>query len=97
MRVRVRNTGTRRGREVCQVYASRPDSALRRPPRWLVGFAAVEADPGQEVTAEATVPARSLAHWDVESRSWAVEPGTYLLSAGRSSRDLRQSTTVLNP
>jgi beta-glucosidase len=97
MRVRVRNTGTRRGREVCQVYASRPDGALQRPPRWLVGFAAVEADPGQEVTAEATVSARSLAHWDVGSHSWAVEPGTYLLSAGRSSRDLRQSTTVLNP
>ena len=29
--VRVRNTGTRPGREVVQVYASRPDSAVERP------------------------------------------------------------------
>ena len=97
VRVRVRNTGTRRGREVCQVYASRPDSALQRPRRWLVGFAALEAHPGQEVTAEATVSARSLAHWDVESHRWALEPGTYRLSAGRSSRDLRQSTEITLP
>ena len=62
VQVRVRNTGTGWGREVCQVYASRPDSAVQRPPRLLVGFAAVGADPGQEVTAEATVSARSLAH-----------------------------------
>ena len=37
-RVRLCNTGTRRGREVVQVYASRPDSAIERPPRWLVGL-----------------------------------------------------------
>jgi beta-glucosidase len=97
VRVRVRNTGSRRGREVCQVYASMPDSAVQRPLRWLAGFAAVEADPGQEVTAEATVSARSLAHWDVGSHRWVVEPGTYLLSAGRSSRDLRRSTEIALP
>jgi beta-glucosidase len=97
VRVRVRNTGTRRGREVVQVYASKPDGAVQQPRRWLAGFATVEADPGQEVTAEATVSARSLAHWDVESHRWTVESGTYRLSAGRSSRDLRQSTEIALP
>src|SRR5215207_215935 len=95
VRVRVRNTGNQRGREVCQVYASRPDGAVQRPPRWLVCSATVEADPGQEGTAEAAVSARSLAHWDVESHRWAVERGTYRLSAGRSSRDLRQSIEII--
>ena len=47
--VRLRNAGARRGREVVQVYASRPDSAVERPPRWLAGFEIVEADPGEEV------------------------------------------------
>src|SRR5215211_7094028 len=68
--VRLRNTGTRPGREVVQVYASRPDSAVERPARWLVGFAGASADPGQEVTVEVTVPARSLAHWDGETHAW---------------------------
>src|SRR3712207_5068079 len=97
VRVRVRNTGTRRGREVVQVYASKLDGAVQQPRRWLAGFATVEADPGQEVTAEATVSARSLAHWDVRSHRWTVESGTYRLSAGRSSRDLRQSTEIALP
>jgi beta-glucosidase len=47
---RVHNTATRPGLEVVQVYASRPDSAVERPTRWLAGFAAATANPGQEVT-----------------------------------------------
>jgi beta-glucosidase len=85
VQVRLRNGGERRGREVVQVYASRPGSAVERPPRWLVGFAGVEADPGEEVTATISIPRRALAHWD---GGWQVEPGTFRLEAGRSSRDL---------
>ncbi|MEA2395574.1 MAG: beta-glucosidase [Solirubrobacteraceae bacterium] len=88
-RVTLRNAGARRGREVVQVYASRPDSAVERPERWLVGFAIAEADPGEGTTVEIRVPARALAHWDVEAHAWAVEPGSYRLRAGRSSADLR--------
>ena len=97
VRVRVRNTGTRRGREVVQVYASRSDSVVQRPPRWLAGFAAAEAEPGEEGEVQVAVPARSLAHWDTESHDWTIEPGTFRLSAGRSSRDLRQSIEIAMP
>jgi beta-glucosidase len=92
--VRLRNTGTRPGREVVQVYASRPDSAVERPTRWLAGFAAATADPGQEVTVEATVPARSLAHWDRETHAWAVEPGVFRLAVGPSYSDQRLTTEI---
>jgi beta-glucosidase len=91
LRVRLRNSGERRGREVVQVYASRPDSAVERPPHWLVGFAGVEAGPGEEVTATIAVPPRALAHWD---GGWQVEPGMFRLEAGRSSRDLRVAAEV---
>jgi beta-glucosidase len=84
--VTLRNAGDRPGREVVQMYASRPDSAVERPPRWLVGFVDVEADPGQTVTVGFEVPDRALAHWD---DGWQVEPGSFRLHAGRSSRDLR--------
>jgi beta-glucosidase len=94
LHVRLRNSGERRGREVVQVYASRPDSAVERAPRWLVGFAGVEAEPGEEVTATIEVPARALAHWDA---GWHVEPGTFRLEAGRSSRDLRVSAELSAP
>jgi beta-glucosidase len=76
--VRLRNTGARRGREVVQVYASRPDSAVERPPRWLAGFAVAEAEPGEEVEVEVTIPPRALAHWD---GGWTVEPGEFRFQA----------------
>ena len=77
--VRLRNTGARRGREVVQVYASRPDSAVERPPRWLAGFEIVEAGPGEEVAVDVTIAPRALAHWD---GGWTVEPGEYRSGQG---------------
>jgi beta-glucosidase len=94
VKVRVRNTGTRPGREVVQVYASRPDSAVERPSRWLAGFAAATASPGQETTVEVAVPARSLAHWDGESHAWTIEEGTFHLAIGRSFGDQRLTTDI---
>jgi beta-glucosidase len=76
--VRLRNAGDRRGREVVQVYASRPDSAVERPPRWLAGFAIAEADPGEAVAVEVTIPRQALAHWD---GGWVVEPGEFRFEA----------------
>ncbi|MCA2224960.1 beta-glucosidase [Nonomuraea aurantiaca] len=83
--VRVRNAGDRPGREVVQVYASRPGSAVERPRRWLAGFATVDAAPGEEVAVTVTVRRRAFEHWDVAAGRWAVEPGTFQLEVGSSS------------
>ena len=83
--MRLRNTGSRGGREVVQVYASRPDSAIERPARWLAGFATARAAPGEEVTVQVAVPRRAFEHWDVAGQRWAVEPGTFVLAAEMSS------------
>jgi beta-glucosidase len=80
--VRVRNTGERRGREVVQVYASKPDSAIERPPRWLAGFATAEADPGEEVEVQVTIAPRAFQHWD---GGWQTEPGEFDLEANSRS------------
>jgi beta-glucosidase len=92
--VRLRNTGTRTGREVVQVYASRPDSALPRPVRWLAGFATLDAQPGAEATVRVDLPRRAFQHWDVASHDWALEPGAYRLDIGASIDDLRLSTGI---
>jgi beta-glucosidase len=83
--VRLRNTGGRRGREVVQVYASRPDSALERPVRWLAGFAGVAADPGEEVAVTVGLPGRTYRHWDEAGSGWATEAGVFRLHVGPSS------------
>ncbi|HUQ58081.1 glycoside hydrolase family 3 C-terminal domain-containing protein [Lentzea sp.] len=84
VRVRLRNTGGRRGREVVQVYLSRPDSAVTRPERWLAGFATVTAEPGEAVEALVAVPERSISHWAGE---WVVEPGAFTVLIGPNAGD----------
>ena len=93
--MQVRNTGSRRGREVVQVYASRPDSAVERPAKWLAGFAAVDADPGETVTVGILIPERAFQHWT--GRGWPLEPGSFMLAAGPSSASLPLTARVEFP
>ncbi|MFH8367562.1 beta-glucosidase [Streptomyces sp. NPDC018031] len=75
--VRVRNTGTRPGREIVQLYLTAPDGAgtptggpgadgaaeVRRPARRLAGFASVRARPGEAVEAVIEVPRSAARYW----------------------------------
>jgi beta-glucosidase len=92
--VRLRNTGSRAGKEVVQVYLSRPDSSVDRPARWLAGFAVVTADPGAEVTATVALPARVWQHWSVDEHAWATESGVFTVSVGSSVADLPRSAEI---
>lgn len=83
--VRLRNTGTRAGREVVQVYLARPDSAVERPVLWFAGYAAVHAEAGEAATAVVDVPARALRHWSEDDGTWRTEAGTCRVMVGRSA------------
>ncbi|MFC8432353.1 beta-glucosidase [Streptomyces sp. NPDC057253] len=95
--VHLTNTGGRPGREVVQVYASRAMGSVTRPVRWLAGFAAVEAAPGEHVTARVTVRRRAFEHWDTEAGGWALEPGEFQLEIGSSSTALPLGLSVSFP
>jgi beta-glucosidase len=86
--VTVRNTGSRPGREVVQLYASRTDSAVERAPLWLVGSAVVEAAAGETANASITLGDHNFRNWDSSAHAWKTEPGRYQLHAGRSVADL---------
>jgi beta-glucosidase len=94
VRVPVTNTGGRDGREVVQVYASRPGSRVRRAPRELAGFATVAIGAGETAEVVVRIARDDLAHWDPWLRRWAVEGGEVVLAVGASSRDLRDTVTV---
>jgi beta-glucosidase len=86
--VTVTNTGRRPGREVVQVY-HRPTT--KNQPVRLVGWTAVEADPGQSVRAEIRTDARMWRRWDTQADAWApLGPGGRLLVA-RGLGDVRAS------
>jgi beta-glucosidase len=83
--VGLRNTGTRPGRDVVQVYLSRPDSAIDRPVRWLAGFAAATVAAGERADVQVALPWRAFAHWDEQAGDWAVEPGEFTVLLGRDA------------
>ncbi|MFI6812546.1 beta-glucosidase [Nonomuraea sp. NPDC050328] len=87
--VSVTNTGSRRGREVVQVYLAAPGGDPR-----LAGFDVVEAGPGESVVTTVFLPERAVQEWD--GSAWRAVPGEYTVTAGRSyaDRPLTASLTV---
>ena len=89
--VDVENRGTRDGKQVVQVYAERPDSAVDRPVRWLVGFAPARVPAGKRKPVLVSVPTRLLAYWH---DGWRYEPGAYQFRVGTSAVDLPLAAKV---
>lgn len=80
----VRNTGSRSGEEVAQLYLQIPGG----PPRQLRGFEKVRLAPGEEATVRFELERRDLAGWDVHRQAWVVPQGEFGVFVGASSRDL---------
>jgi beta-glucosidase len=94
LRVVIRNTGSRFGREVVQAYLAGPAGDPARPVRTLAAFAIGEAAPGESAEVRLTIPARAFARWDEQVGGWVWPPGPFTVQVGRSSRDLRLSLPV---
>lgn len=78
--VNVRNTGTRRGDEVVQVYLAYPD-APDAPRRALVGFQRISLEPGEQRKVRLHLDARALSLVDGDGTR-AVRAGRYALFVG---------------
>jgi beta-glucosidase len=94
LRVRVRNTGSRPGREVVQAYVTGAPGDGGRPVRVLGAFGGVTAAAGAAAEVTLRVPARLFAVFDEEAGRWSWPPGEFTVQVGRSARDLRLSVTV---
>src|SRR5215218_8157558 len=91
----VTNTGKRAGKEVVQLYVADPESSARRQPRELKGFTKTTTlAPGESQTVTFQLQSRDLSYWSVRHHRWVLEGGTFRLSVGASSRDLRLTTTI---
>lgn len=94
VRATIRNTGSRKGAEVVQLYVGQIDSAIFKAARELKGFEKVELEPGEEKEVEFTLDRRAFAHYDTQSADWAVEPGHYIIMLGSSVQDILVSRDI---
>lgn len=88
----VRNTGSRAGSHVVQLYVEPPEGDDARPLRTLAAFARVDLDAGAQGHVSLTLDRRAFASW--LDGAWTVVPGDYIVHAGHSSRDLARAGTV---
>jgi beta-glucosidase len=95
--VDVTNTGARAGEEVVQLYVGFEGSPVERPVKLLRAFAKVALLAGETKTVPLRVAVRDLAWYDARRKAWRVEPMTYGVLVGSSSRAsdlLKASVTV---
>ncbi|NKI22426.1 glycosyl hydrolase [Paenibacillus dendritiformis] len=85
--VTVRNTGSRAGKEVVQLYVKHADSSVVRPVKELKGFAKISLEPGEAAEVSFTLDARSFAYYSSDIHDWYAESGTYEILVGPSSAE----------
>ena len=92
--VDVRNTGTRDGDEVVQLYVSYKHSTVERPIEELKGFQRITLKAGQSGTVTLPLAAKDLAYWQDSSHAFTVEPDSVEIRVGGSSDKLPLQAAV---
>jgi beta-glucosidase len=87
--LRVRNSGSRAGAEVVELYLHDAHSTVDRPIQELKGFRRVVLAPGETRVVDFTLDRSAIAYYSIAKRDWVAEPGQFDVLVGSSSRDIR--------
>ena len=90
----VRNSGSRAGAEVLELYVHDGHAKIDRPDHELKGFARVELAPGASKTVAMMLDRRAFSYWSEKTHGWRLDPGVFEIQAGSSSRDIRLRAPV---
>jgi len=88
VRCTVKNTGSRAGDEVVQLYLRDVIASIARPVMELKAFERVSLAPGESKEVRFTLGPEQLRMLDKDMR-WIVEPGVFRVMVGSSSKDIR--------
>jgi beta-glucosidase len=85
----LKNSGTRSGKEVPQLYLVFPKESAE-PPQVLRGFDSIFLFPGATQTVSMILTARDTSIWAIRPiYAWQQQKGTFNVNIGASSRDIR--------
>lgn len=90
----ISNVGDFDGKEVAQLYVSNPNSSIERADKELKGFKKVLVKKGVTENVTIQLPIKELAYYNVAQKNWEVEPGTYVLKLGNSSRNMKAQISI---
>ncbi len=86
--VKVKNSGSRDGSEVVQLYVGMKDSRIFRAKKELKGFEKIFLKAGEEQEVFLPFNEFTFRYWNMKSNQWEVEKGTYIISIGRNAADM---------
>lgn len=89
VKITVKNTGTREGQEIVQLYLSDKKSSLPRPVKELKGFKKVKLSPGEETEVTFTIDKEALSYFDDTRHAWIAEPGKFEAIIAASATDIK--------
>jgi beta-glucosidase len=85
----VKNTGSRAGAEIAELYVGDSHASVPRPIKELKGFAKVKLDPGEAKQVTLALDRRAFSFFDVKNHHWTADPGDFAILVGSSSADIQ--------
>jgi beta-glucosidase len=92
--VKARNSGTRSGADVIQLYVHDGHSKIDRPEHELKAFNRVRLNAGESKTVSFALDRSAFEYWNPSTKQWTLDPGSFEIQIGASSRDIRLKTPV---
>lgn len=89
--VEVKNTGTRTGDEVVQLYLRDDVASVTRPVKELKGFQRITLAAGEQKSVTFTLTPDALSFYDLSMKK-IVEPGTFTVFTGGNSEECTETT-----
>ena len=90
----VKNSGSRDGAEIAQVYVSCPGGKVFRPAKELKGFAKVFLKAGESRRVTVKLDDKAFRYFNVRTDRWEVESGEYVISVAANVCDVRLKASV---
>ena len=91
----VKNIGETAGKEVVQVYVAKQNSKIERATQELKAYAKTKSlQPNELADVTLQIPAHELSYWDEAASKWSLEPGTYKVKIGASSRAIMATQEI---
>jgi beta-glucosidase len=84
----VKNTGSRAGADVAQVYIGDGHAKVARPAKELKGFAKVSLRAGETKRVSVLLDSRAFSYYDATAKQWHAEAGNFDVLVGRSSAQI---------
>ena len=91
----IKNAGMMDGSEVAQCYVSFSNLTKDEPLKTLQSFKKVFIKKGNTMELKLALNKRSFSYWDIQEKNWIVRPGTYTISIGSSSEQIRLKKDIL--